>query len=75
MTTTSEDNDRIVVSYVRQPDEHIAVMRQAGRRLAVRRTPNAYDRWSPGCRIPADSGLLEGRTGHPALTFAPDRVM
>ncbi|MBM7050367.1 MULTISPECIES: hypothetical protein [Rhizobium] len=45
MTTTSADNDRIVVSYVRQPDEHIAVMRRAGRRLAARRPANAYDRW------------------------------
>lgn len=45
MTTLSEDSERIVVSYVRQPDEHIAVMRQAGRRFAMRRPANAYDRW------------------------------
>lgn len=42
MTTLSEDSDRIVVSYVRQPDEHIAVMRQAGRRFAISRRANAY---------------------------------
>jgi hypothetical protein len=45
MTTLSEDSDRIVVSYVRQPDEHVAVMRQAGRRFAMRRPANAYGRW------------------------------
>ena len=45
MTATSEDNDQIIVSYVRQPDEHIAVMRQAGRRLTQRRPTNAFNRW------------------------------
>lgn len=45
MTTPSEDIDRIVVSYVRQPDEHIAVMRQAGRRFAMRHPANSYERW------------------------------
>ncbi|MGV1761609.1 hypothetical protein ACQZ6F_32615 [Rhizobium sp. A22-96] len=45
MTASSEGSDQIVVSYVRQPDEHIAVMRQAGRRFAIRRPGNAYQRW------------------------------
>ena len=29
MTTMSDDDDRIIVCYVRQSDEHSAVMRQA----------------------------------------------
>jgi hypothetical protein len=45
MTATSEDSDQIIVSYVRQPDEHIAVMRQTGRRLTQRRPANAFNRW------------------------------
>lgn len=61
MTTTSEDNDRIVVSYVRQPDEHMTVMRQAGRRFAMRRTPKAYDRW--GLLLLYAIGASAGLTG------------
>jgi hypothetical protein len=44
MTTTSENSDKIIVSYVRRPDEHIAVMQQAGRRFTLRRPVNAFDR-------------------------------
>ena len=45
MTATSEDNSQIVVSYVRRPAEHIAVMQQTGRRFMVRRPASAFDRW------------------------------
>jgi small-conductance mechanosensitive channel len=39
MTTVLED-DRLILSFVRQPEEHAAVMRQAGRRFGVRRRRN-----------------------------------
>ena len=45
MTATSEDNSQIVISYVRRPEEHIAVMQQTGRRFMVRRPASAFDRW------------------------------
>lgn len=38
MTTGSEDEHSISVSFIRQPDEHVAVMLRAGRRVA-RRSP------------------------------------
>ncbi len=38
MTTGSEDEHSITVSFIRQPDEHVAVMLRAGRRVA-RRSP------------------------------------
>lgn len=45
MTTMAEDDNQITVSFVRQPSEHIAVMRQAGRRFAAGRSSNAHDAW------------------------------
>ncbi|SCB50703.1 hypothetical protein GA0061103_0898 [Rhizobium multihospitium] len=44
MTAMLEDDNRIVVSFVRQPSEHVAVMWQAGQRLALRHPPNAHNR-------------------------------
>ncbi|NLS01426.1 hypothetical protein HGP17_31720 [Rhizobium sp. P38BS-XIX] len=41
MTTEPEDDHSITVSFVRQPAEHVTVMRQVGRRLAARRAPSA----------------------------------
>ncbi|MFK0166698.1 hypothetical protein [Rhizobium sp. NPDC090279] len=41
MTTGSEDDHAITVSFARQPAEHVAVMRQAGRRFAARQSRNA----------------------------------
>ncbi len=41
MTTGAEDDHPIVVSFIRQPAEHVTVMRQVGRRLAARRSPSA----------------------------------
>ncbi|MGZ9724091.1 hypothetical protein [Rhizobium miluonense] len=43
MTTGSEDDKSITLSFVRQPDEHVAIMRQAGRRFALRRPSNAQN--------------------------------
>ena len=43
MTTELEDDRSITVSFIRQPAEHVDVMRQAGRRLAFRRPTNAHN--------------------------------
>ncbi len=41
MTTELADDQSVTVSFVRQPAEHVAVMRQAGQRFALRRPRNA----------------------------------
>lgn len=43
MTIEPEDDQSLTVSFVRQPAEHVDVMRQAGRRLALRRPARAHD--------------------------------
>ncbi|ENN84426.1 hypothetical protein RHSP_22544 [Rhizobium freirei PRF 81] len=43
MTNGSEDHDSVIVSFQRQPDEHVAVMLRAGRRLAGRSPQKAQN--------------------------------
>ncbi|WP_146260095.1 hypothetical protein [Rhizobium tubonense] len=49
--------DRIVISYVRQPAEHADVMRQAGRRFATTDMRPSFDGWYLLLGILAGAGL------------------
>lgn len=42
MTAMPESDERIAISFVRQPSEHIAVMQETGRRFTARRAVSRY---------------------------------
>jgi len=79
MTTEPEDDHSMTVSFVRQPDEHLAVMRQAGRRFAARRSPNAQNQaaWfvlsaiAVGAALPVFFHLLREYVFIPIFGLAP----